>query len=140
MALLGKGFYIWQIPRCEGGNPAAIAATAKAAGLSHVLIKIADGSEWAYNYDIERGIDLVPPVLDALKQEGIEVWGWHYIWGKNPRGEARLAIRRARELGIDGYVIDAETEFKQEGMKAAAKVYMRELRAGLRNISIGLST
>jgi len=34
MALKGKGFFIWKIPDCEGGNAASIAAVAKAAGYS----------------------------------------------------------------------------------------------------------
>ncbi len=140
MTLVGKGFFIWQIQRCEGGIPGAIAARAKSAGLSHVLIKIADGSEWAYNYDQERNVDLVPPVASALREEGIQVWGWHYIWGKNPIGEARLAIRRIRELDVDGYVIDAEKEFKEKGMRSAAKRFMRELRSALPRLPVALST
>ncbi len=140
MALLGKGFYIWQIPRCEGGNPNAIAARAREADLSHVLIKIADGSEWAYNFDQERRVDLVVPVISALRQAGIQAWGWHYIWGEDPIGEARLAIRRVRELGVDGYVIDAEKEFKESGKKSAAKRFMRELRSALPDLPVALST
>jgi hypothetical protein len=37
--IYGKGFYIWKIPNCEGGDPAAIATVAQQAGLQHVLIK-----------------------------------------------------------------------------------------------------
>jgi hypothetical protein len=48
MALQGKGFMIWKIPSCEGGSASQIASQAKLAGLTHVLIKIADGIT-AYN-------------------------------------------------------------------------------------------
>ena len=44
MDLLGKGMMIWIVSRCENGNPEAIAKTAQAAGLTHVLIKIANGT------------------------------------------------------------------------------------------------
>ena len=44
----GKGFYIWKIPSCEGGDPVKIAYTAHRAGLTHVLIKIANG---IYDYN-----------------------------------------------------------------------------------------
>ncbi len=140
MTLNGKGFFIWQIPRCDGGDPAAIAARARAADLSHVLIKIADGSNWPYNYDREADVDLVPPVRDALRAEGVEVWGWHYVRGNDPEGEASLAVRRMRELNLDGYVIDAEAEYRDRRKRSAAARFMRSLRAGLPDVPVALST
>ena len=60
MTLTGKGFFIWQIPNCEGGNPTAIANVAQQANLTHVLIKVADRAS-AYNVT-SSGVDLVVPV------------------------------------------------------------------------------
>jgi|APFre7841882724_1041349.scaffolds.fasta_scaffold25879_2 hypothetical protein len=140
MKLRGKGYYIWQLQNCEGGSAKAIASKAKQAGLTHVLIKIADGASWAYNIDRTRDVDLVPPVLTALKSAGIQVWGWHYVRGDNPLGEARLGANRARSLGLDGYVIDAEREYKGSGKKAAAQRYAQELRRLLGNMPIALSS
>lgn len=140
MTLRGKGFFIWQIPRCDGGVPSVIAAEAVKAGLSHVLIKIADGPNWSYNVDKETGIDLIPPVVSELRKAGIEVWGWHYILGRDPIGEARLAVSRTRALGMDGYVIDAEVEFKSRGKDEAARRFMEVLRTGLPDLPIALST
>ncbi len=139
-SLLGKGYFIWQIPKCEGGIPSAIAARAVEARLSHVLIKIADGADWAYNYDFDSRTDLVPPVLNALRQAGLQVWGWHYVRGDDPIGEARLAIRRIRELGVDGYVIDAEAEYRDRNKRAAARRFMSELRRAFPDLPIALST
>ena len=140
MALMGKGYFIWQIPRCEGGVPSRIASRAKEAGLSHVLIKIADSSNWPYNVDLSTNVDLVLPVLQALRAAGIQVWGWHYVRGDDPVGEARLAIRRISDLGVDGYVIDAEAEYKEEGKRPAAKRFMHEMRAALPDLPMALST
>jgi hypothetical protein len=140
MGLYGKGYFIWQIPRCEGGDPAAIAARAIEAGLSHVLIKIADGPDWAYNYDLDRGVDLIPPVVGELRNAGIEAWGWHYIMGDDPVGEARIAVERTRGLGLDGYVLDAEAQYKRSGKTNAARRFMSDLRAGLPNLPIALSS
>lgn len=139
MTLQGKGFMIWQIARCEGGNADAIANAAQAAGLTHVLIKIADGP-YAYNKDKTTGRDLVPPVVQALRSKGIRVWGWHYVYGANPAGEAQIAVRRVQELGIEGYVIDAEVEYKQPGMDAAARRFMSDLRSALPNFPVALSS
>jgi hypothetical protein len=140
MALQGKGFYIWKIKNCDGGDADLIAKTAKKAGLTHVLIKVATGI-YSYNYDWARKVDLVPPVVRALRRKGIQVWGWHYVYGNQPVPEARIAIRRVEELDLDGYVIDAESEYKESGKAAAAKKFMRELKGGLSsNIPVALSS
>ena len=139
MSLIGKGYYIWQLWNCERGDAQAITARAKQAGLTHLLIKIADGTR-SYNVDATRGVDLVPPVLRACKEAGIEVWGWHYVRGDNPIGEAQFAVQRSRQLGIDGYVIDAEAEYQTLCKTNAATRFMRELRAGLPKLPIALSS
>ncbi|NIS79149.1 MAG: hypothetical protein GTO14_02755 [Anaerolineales bacterium] len=140
MTLYGKGYFIWQVPRCDGGDPKAIVASAREAGLTHVLIKIADGPNWQYNVDKETGEDWVPPIVAELRNAGIQPWGWHYIMGYDPVGEARLAVSRTRALGLDGYVIDAEVEFKKRGKDVAARRFMELLRSGLEDLPIALST
>jgi hypothetical protein len=137
MTLTGKGFFIWKLRDCEGGSPSAIASAAVAAGLSHVLIKIADGMNH-YNVDSTTGFDYVPPVVQALHAVGIQAWGWHYVYGGDPDGEAWNGGRRARSLGLDGYVIDAEMEYKAAGMDSAARRYISDLRGYLNGIPIAL--
>lgn len=139
MTLKGKGYFIWQVWNCEQGDASAIAEKAQQAGLSHVLVKIADGSI-GYNYDRKTKVDLVPPVVEACHDAGIEVWGWHYVRGDNPIGEARIAVQRCRELGVDGYVLDAEGEYQTSKKRSAAARFMRELRFGLPDIPVALST
>ncbi len=133
MGLQGKGFFIWKIKNCEGGDAVQIAKAAKNAGLSRVLIKVANGV-YSYNYDWARKIDLVPPVAQALRSVGIEIWGWHYVYGNQPISEARIAIRRVEELNLSGYVINAESEYKESGKAAAAKKFMLELKKGLGDV------
>lgn len=139
MTLQGKGFYLWQIRRSEAGSASAIANVAAQAGLSHVLIKIADGTN-PYNLDSFTGADLVPPVAKALRERGISPWGWHYVYGYEPEGEAQIAVNRMQTLGLDGYVIDAETQYEQAGRDAAARLFMSQLRAGLPNTPVALSS
>lgn len=127
--LTGKGWFIWQVSRCEHGSASTIAEKAAAAGLSHVVIKVVDRT---YAYGLNwLGKDLVAPVAEALKACGIQVWGWQYVYGEQPVDEARAAIRRANQLRLDGYVIDAEGEYTQPGMAAAAHTFMANLKAGL---------
>lgn len=139
MALTGKGFFIWKIKSCENGNPSAIASLAQSAGLTHVLIKIADGPN-PFNIDTSRNVDLVLPVVQALHALNIQVWGWHYIYGYNPAGEAQIAGQRVQNLGLDGYVIDAEVEFKQPGRAAVARTFMNELRRRLPDTPVAFSS
>jgi hypothetical protein len=139
MAIQGKGFMIWKVPNCEGGNAANIAAVAKAAGLAHVWIKIADGP-YAYNIDKNTKADLVAPVVQELHARKIQVLGWHYVYGDNPIGEAQIAVKRINELSLDGYAIDAEVEYKQPGRDVAARSFMSELRKGIppNTVPVGL--
>lgn len=138
MTLLGKGWFIWQIPRCEGGAPPALANAAQAAGLSHVLLKIAERF-YPFGYD-KQGRDLAPPVVEALRARGMAVWGWHYIYGDDPQREAQAAIQRMKQLKLDGYVVDAEAEFKRPNMAHAARAFMQTVRAALPDTPIALSS
>jgi hypothetical protein len=137
MTLQGKGFMIWKVPSCEKGDANVIAAEAKKAGLTHVLIKVANGI-YPYNIEKETKKDLVPPVVFALKEQGIQVWGWHYVFGDYPIREAEIAVTRVKQLGLDGYTIDAEAEYKRPGMEDAARRFMAKLREGIPNTKVSL--
>jgi hypothetical protein len=139
MTLEGKGFFTWKIPNCEHGDAAQIATHAKEAGLSHLILKIADGT-MIYNGNWGDPKDYTSPVVSALRASGINVWGWHYIYGDNPTGEANVAISRIRQYNLDGYVIDVEKEYKVSGKKAAAKKFMAQVRAACPNLTIALSS
>jgi len=139
MTLTGKGYYIWKVRDVEGGDPAAILAAAQAAGLSHILIKVADG-ERGYNLHPDMNADFVKPLAQALRSAGIQVWGWQYIYGDEPVNEAHIAIQRTQELQLDGFVINAEVEFLAEGMDNAAHTYMATLRHGLPDTPLALSS
>jgi hypothetical protein len=139
MALEGKGMFVWKAPRIEGGNPKAAAAVAKGAGFTHVLVKIANGP-YIYNGTWNDPTDYTTPLVDALRNMGIKVWGWHYVYGDDPVGEANIAIRRINQYNLDGYVIDAEEEYKKDGRKAAAKTFISRLRSSLPTLDIALSS
>jgi hypothetical protein len=129
----GKGWFIWILGDCEGGDPNSIAAAAQAAGVSHVLIKISNGT-MAYNGDIG-------PVVKALQAVGISVWGWSYFYGISPVNEASVAVTRTLKYNLSGLVVNAEVEFKAPGMAAVARSLMTNLRGGLgAAVPIGLSS
>jgi hypothetical protein len=138
MSLQGKGWFIWQIPRCEGGNANLIAERAAQTGCTHVLIKVAERT-YGFGFD-SAGRDLVPAVADALRARGIQVWGWHYVYGDNPTGEANIAVQRCQKLRLDGYIIDAEAEYKRPNMATPARTFMNIVRPALPNTLIALSS
>jgi glycerophosphoryl diester phosphodiesterase len=135
--LKGKGMFIWRIQKCHNGNVNEILQKAVEANYSHVLIKIANGI-YSYNYDWDKKIDLVPPLIKALKSKGIQAWGWHYLFGDQPGQEAQKAISRIRELGVDGFVLDAEGHYK--GKFSSAKTFMSQLKSTITDIPIALSS
>jgi len=135
--LTGKGMFIWKILNCFNGDIDKIIEMALEADYSHVLIKIANGV-YSYNYDWDKSIDLVPPLVQALKSNGIQAWGWHYLFGDQPSQEAEKAINRIRGLGVDGYVLNAEGFYR--GKYAAAKTFMNILRSEINDIPVALSS
>lgn len=124
--LEGNGYFVWQLGRIAGGDPALLARQATEAHLSWVALKIADGP---YAYGKKNGIDLTGAAVSALKSAGIKVWGWHYVYGEDPEGEAAIAVKRTLMFDLDGYIIDAEGEYKNR--RAQASKYMQLLRGGL---------
>jgi hypothetical protein len=132
-----RAFWIWNIPNCEKGDPLAIAAVAHRAGLTDVFVKVADGP---VKFGVYAGRDVVPPVVQALKAVGIRVWGWQYVYGNNPAGEELIASARIKELGLDGYIVDAEVEFKKAGWGARAETYLSRLKANNPNVTIAFSS
>jgi hypothetical protein len=137
MTLEGKGFLILNLPDCEGGDPAAILAAAEQAGLSHVLIRVAEGLD-ACGLDAS-GVDSVAPVVQTLRTCGIAVWGWHRLHGEDPQAEAAAGITRAQALNLDGYVVEARDAFHHPNMNDAAFQFMTALRTALQ-IPLALSS
>lgn len=155
--LRGKGMWIWQIDRllkriADQPGPAdlnhRLAEMAARGGLTHVLVKIADGA-MPFNLG-PGGTDRVRPLVEALRRAGVGVWGWQFVYGFVPHADparvvdvppelqAEVAIRRVEQFGLDGFVVNAEGSFKGQPGRAAR--YMERLRADLPDLPIGLSS
>jgi len=139
MGLEGKGYFIWKVRDCEKGNAEAIANAAQNADFTHVILKIADGP-YPYNYDQATNTDFLEPVVSALRKKKISVWAWQYVYGILPTREADVAIRRIKDLNLDGFVIDAEIEYKEPGKANAANAFMNRLRSELKDLPLALSS
>jgi hypothetical protein len=137
MDLQGKGFFTWKIPNCEHGDPKKVADLAVAAGLTHLVVKVADGTG-AYNGTWGDPTDYISPLVSELRNRGLKVFGWHYLYGNEANGEAAIAVKRIRQFNLDGYVLDVEKEYKTAGKKAAAVRFMGQLRSAYPALTIAL--
>jgi hypothetical protein len=114
----GQAMWIWVLDRTEGGDPARIAARARAAGITAVYLKAGDGASlWR---------QFTPRVVGALKAGGLRVCAWQFVYGRRPAAEARVGAA-AVARGADCLITDAETAY--EGRRSSAVAYLRELRA-----------
>ena len=122
-ALSGKWVWIWNWRRCDGGDPAKIAARLRDAGCRGVLVKAHDGPRW---FDQGRPWR---EIAAALRAEGVAVGGWAYLYGRDPAGEARLVGETVSYGRADLFVLDVEAEF--EGRPQAAEELCRRVREGV---------
>jgi peptidoglycan hydrolase-like protein with peptidoglycan-binding domain len=112
----GSGMWIWYLDKSEGGDLDAIAARANAAGIKTVFVKSGDGATYWSQFS--------PLIVAGLKQRGLHVCAWQFVYGKVPTDEADIGAQ-AVQNGADCLVIDAESDY--EGRYAAAKTYMKRL-------------
>ena len=124
----GKGMWIYEPEKTEGGDPRAIVAKAKAAGLSHLYVRT--GSTWDGFY--------AGPFLDKLLPVAHEahllVYGWDFprlaSWPVDvERAKAAINHRTPGKQRIDGFAADIET--RSEGTLIGGQVaadYGRGLR------------
>jgi peptidoglycan hydrolase-like protein with peptidoglycan-binding domain len=126
----GTGMWIWYLNKSEGGNLDAIAAKANAAGVRTVYIKSGDGASYWSQFS--------PLVVGGLKQRGLHVCAWQFVYGKVPTDEADIGAE-AVQSGAECLVIDAETDY--EGKYTAAKTYMTRLRSEIPpSLPVGLTS
>ena len=113
--------WIWELPKSEGGDVNAIAARARAAGISTVFVKSSDGPDDAW-------AQFNPTLVQALHAYGLHVCAWQFVYGADPLGEAAQGAS-AVAAGADCLVIDAESRY--EGRYAQAQQYVAALRAAV---------
>src|SRR4051794_12635616 len=79
----GNGVWIWHVARTESGDAVAIAARARAAHISTVIVKAAHGPvAWR---------QFSSPLIAALKAQGLRVCAYQRLLGQRPVLEAAVA-------------------------------------------------
>ena len=136
----GKGAMVWQLRNWQGGDPDAQVAQALDLGLSHVSLKIIDGTNerWEWWYIKKQNYELLPETIAALNEAGIGVKGWGWSYGSSPKAEAEKTIELCRKHGIEEYDIDVEHQYNKQGMAGAARIYSETLAGADPEIRVGL--
>lgn len=125
----GKGMWLYEPDKTEGGDVAAIVAKAKAAGLSHLYVRT--GSSWNGFY----AGDFLNRIVPAAHAADLLVYGWDFprlidVGADVARAKAAIDHRTPGKQRLDGFSADIET--RSEGTQitgAAAAEYGRLLRA-----------
>ncbi|MDQ4069207.1 MAG: hypothetical protein M3203_07020 [Actinomycetota bacterium] len=118
----GKGMWIYEPAKTEGGNVAAIVAKAKATGLTHLWVRM--GSAW-------DGFNVVPFVnqlLPAAHAAGIKVIGWDFPKFEPVEADIQRAVTMIRHTTPTGHRIDAfspDIETRAEGTRLTAEAARR---------------
>ncbi|MDQ1396753.1 MAG: hypothetical protein QOG64_2012, partial [Acidimicrobiaceae bacterium] len=81
----GKGMWLRNFDYSEGGDAAAIVQRAKAAGVSHVYVRLGDSKSGFY---AGHYLDRILPVAHA---SGVEIIGWDFPYLLDATGDATRA-------------------------------------------------
>lgn len=137
MTPTGKGVFLWQLDHCFNGDMVKLANALIAAKVTWVAVKAANGYA-SFNTPLLRSL------ISNLRAAGIAVWGWHYVYGIGYTGvniskfEGDMAVQRIGDYLFDGWIIDAESEYKRSGSAAAADTYLHIIRGRYPQIPLAL--
>ena len=135
--LEGKGIYAWILRRIEGGDMKKVVERMQWAGMTHIIPKIADG----ITTDLNGNWNYLPDLVKYAHRAGIKVLGYQYIYGYNPSVEADRAILELKRLPFDGFVINAEHQYRDiTGNDARARTYCARIRDAFPDLWIALSS
>ncbi|GAB4570570.1 MAG: hypothetical protein Kow0077_05000 [Anaerolineae bacterium] len=130
--LAGKGIFIWEVQKCENGDAHRMAALARAAGMTHVVLKLSDGT---FDFPLPTrdpggALELkTDEAIRACKAAGLAVWSLAHCYGKDAAMEAHRAASRVLRWRLDGLVINPQAQYT--GQHARARELMATLRSDL---------
>lgn len=118
----GLAIWIWELPACERGDPGAIAAKAKASGVSTVFVKAGSTTD---NGQVTAAL------VARLRTDGIDCVPWWYCV---PSGlDAQIALLKSLQerAGATGFAMDAEVEWDKPDQREIAAQFAQRIRDAL---------
>jgi len=128
---VGKGMWIWQPERAEGGNPEAIVARSKATGLTHLYVRTGTLKGGFI------GAEFLNRLLPVAHAANIRVYGWDFPYLNDIDSDVARAAAAINHLTPDGHRIDgfsSDIELRSMGVNInnhTAFEYGRKLRAAV---------
>lgn len=110
--MYGKTALCWNVPDIYDGSPEKVLQFVEDMNLDGVAFKAANGiyahypsawPEWGENVKLE--------LVQTLKEAGIKVYLWHFVFGYDPVKESAIAIKQCANFQPDGYIWNAEGSF-----------------------------
>jgi hypothetical protein len=127
--LSGKGMWIWQWNKTDGGSAAAVVARAEAAGLHTLWVRVGDTRNGFY------GAGILAALVPAAHARKIAVVAWGFPHLYDPMVDADWTAQVLAWRGPGGEAVDAfspDLEMPSEGTAVTAKrlaVYLGLVRA-----------
>lgn len=153
MKIIGFGMWIWVIDSCEGGDIDAIIRVAKEHNVKYIMPKATNGTIlYSRNWTKVNDVPRIKSLAIAAHEAGIAVIPWGWSFGKSPYSpfpsisvpEARIAAQAVKELNADGWIVDAEHDWKRTGMAAEVDIWMDAFESEMvlqgRSIPVFVST
>ncbi|MEY2471378.1 MAG: hypothetical protein QOK28_707 [Actinomycetota bacterium] len=110
---VGKGMWIWQPDKAEGGNAQAVVAKAQHFGLNYLYVRTGSSVSGF------QGGDFLNALLPAAHKAGIRVYGWDFPYLDDIGADVARAAQAARYRTPSGDRIDgfaADIEFRSMGV------------------------
>jgi hypothetical protein len=127
-AIGGKGMWIWEYPRTEGGDVAAIVQRARASHLTELWVRVGSSRDGFY------GAPFLDALVPAAHRSGLAVIGWGFAHLYDPAADAKwsqAALDWQASSGdrLDGWSPDIEAASEGTALSAKrASVYLGLIR------------
>jgi len=110
-----KSIFSWNVPQIKAGDPKKFAELLVSAGFEAVYLKAGDGNivfkQWPGGPWPNWGENVKHELVDTLREVGLKVYLWHFLYGVDPKGELSIADHQTNEFEPDGYIWDVEGSF-----------------------------
>jgi hypothetical protein len=125
----GKGVFVFRATQYIG-TPDHVAERAEFAGLSWVA------------FPASYSAALLQPYVTALRRgsRDVGIFVWQYNTPEGIDGQVQRMVERARAVGADGIILDAEGDFRGHRNNAAQLMATARQRADTANLTVGYTT
>jgi Putative peptidoglycan binding domain/CHAP domain len=81
-----------------------------------------------------------PEIVKRFKSAGIQVYGWGFHYGTSDVTAQISAVKQALDCGLDGYILDLESEVENQSTHANVERLLSELRPFVKTGTLGYTS